>query len=347
MTTLHVMPLDKFVPNFISFLNEQIPVKNQKIITFGDKNKYPFELNENHTHFGKYNLFFYIFVYIKSLFSNKVVFHSLLDIRLVCMLLLNPWLLKKSYWVIWGGDLYCFKSQLKTKYWCIKEFIRRPVLKNIPNAVTNTDGDIALLKKWYKNSHVKYHKCLVYPSNIFSEKLPNIYDYTNKKRKLNLLVGNSGIVTNNHKDIFDWLKAEGPYEFDIYCPLSYGQKDYIEEVIKLGESYFDKKFYFNKNLISFKEYIEFLSTIDICVFNHERQQGFGNCIQLLALGKTVFMNSRSPLFHELTRSGLKLKKTKEDAIEELSYSDLLINQKIIDEKFSMQALNSSLVNWIL
>ena len=45
----------------------------------------------------------------------------------------------------------------------------------------------------------------------------------------------------------------------------------------------------------FNQYLEFLGKIDIAIFNHRRQQGFGNAITLLGLGKKVYLNSVSTL----------------------------------------------------
>lgn len=39
------------------------------------------------------------------------------------------------------------------------------------------------------------------------------------------------------------------------------------------------------DFMDFNEYINFLSTIDIAIFNHKRQQGMGNIITLLGMGK--------------------------------------------------------------
>ena len=42
----------------------------------------------------------------------------------------------------------------------------------------------------------------------------------------------------------------------------------------------------------FKDYIDLLSSIDIAVFSHDRQQAMGNIITLLSLGKKVYLKPK-------------------------------------------------------
>lgn len=51
--------------------------------------------------------------------SENIFIHGLFSKELVLLLFGQPWLLKKSYWVIWGGDLYYYKfrNQKKNKEW--------------------------------------------------------------------------------------------------------------------------------------------------------------------------------------------------------------------------------------
>jgi dTDP-N-acetylfucosamine:lipid II N-acetylfucosaminyltransferase len=43
--------------------------------------------------------------------------------------------------------------------------------------------------------------------------------------------------------------------------------------------------------MSFSDYNDFLRKVDIAIFNHQRQQGMGNTIALLSLGKKVYIRS--------------------------------------------------------
>jgi len=47
--------------------------------------------------------------------SENIFIHGLFSKELVLLLFGQPWLLKKSYWVIWGGDLYYYKFRNQKK----------------------------------------------------------------------------------------------------------------------------------------------------------------------------------------------------------------------------------------
>jgi len=56
----------------------------------------------------------------------------------------------------------------------------------------------------------------------------------------------------------------------------------------------------------FEKYLEFLSKIDVAIFNHKRQQAMGNITTLLGLGKTVYMRNESTLYVALLNMGFKI-----------------------------------------
>jgi hypothetical protein len=47
--------------------------------------------------------------------AEKIFIHGLFSKELVLLLFGQPWLLQKSYWVIWGGDLYYYKFRNQKK----------------------------------------------------------------------------------------------------------------------------------------------------------------------------------------------------------------------------------------
>ncbi|MES1952429.1 4-alpha-L-fucosyltransferase [Salinisphaera sp. S4-8] len=76
---------------------------------------------------------------------------------------------------------------------------------------------------------------------------------------------------------------------NILTPLSYGNRLYAENVINVGKRIFGEKFVAITDFMSGNDYSDFLGSIDIAIFNHDRQQAMGNTITLLGMGKTVFM----------------------------------------------------------
>src|SRR5690606_29664970 len=150
----------------------------------------------------------------------------------------TPWLLKKCYWVIWGGDLYAYKLSSRNIKWYIKEFFRRPVIKHMGHIVCYTKGELLLARKWYATK-AKYIKCFCYTSNLF---IPNKPIEKNSS-SINILVGNSADPTNNHIEVLEYLKQFKIQNINIYTPLTYGNKIYAKSVINKGIEIFGDKYY--------------------------------------------------------------------------------------------------------
>ncbi len=288
---LHIAGCDKFIPPFIKLIKEKFNFDNhQFLLTSGIADT---ELiNEKNIYLSKRKILsrlkYYFQVVIKMHQVDKVMFHGLFDIRLVIILFFSPWLLKKCYWIIWGGDLYEHKLNYQSQNWncAMEDFFRRSVIKNIGHLVTYISGDVDLARKWY-GATGKYHECLMYSSNLYK-------DYKAPKKKnntINIQVGNSADPSNNHLEILEKLLPYKDKDIFIYLPLSYGSSKHAKQVIKIGREWFGSKFNPLTELMPFDEYLVFLGDIDIAIFNHRRQQAMGNTITLLGLGKTVYIRN--------------------------------------------------------
>lgn len=247
-----------------------------------------------------------------------------------------PWLLKKCYWVIWGGDLYSYLDK-KNHSWNTKEYFRRKVIRNIGHLITYVEGDVDLARNWY-NAKGKHHSCLMYPSNLYKK-----YDIKAKNNSsLNIQVGNSADPSNNHIEVFDLLKNTKIKDMTIYTPLSYGKNWYSNKIECAGYKEFGEKFQPLKKFMPLNEYIDLLSTIDIAIFNHKRQQAMGNIITLLGLGKTVYMRNDITSWKTLTDLGITLYPTEGD-LNKLLPDDLAEkNKSIVASYFTEDRLNEQL-----
>jgi len=233
--------------------------------------------------------------------ADKIILHGLFNNHLFYLLIIQPWLLKKCYWIIWGGDLYIHNAPVKDWRWKKNELLRHFIVKRIGHLITYIKGDYELARKWY-GAKGEYHHCLMYPSNLFRGlTLP-----PKKGRTINILVGNSADPTNNHLKIFEKLISYKQDDIQIVCPLSYGPTDNAERIAKLGKELFGDKFTPLLDFMPFKKYLNLLGQIDIAVFAHRRQQGMGNTISLLGLGKKVYMRSDITPWAMLSELDLKV-----------------------------------------
>jgi len=220
----------------------------------------------------------------------------------VFILFLMPWLLRKSCWVLWGGDLYTYNHGEKNWKWKLSELFRRPVIRNIKTITTTVPGDYVLAQKWYgarggfiQNLMYKSHVC----RNIDEECLAR-----ETRDSTYIQVGNSSDPANNHIEALSFISESQPGLCEIFCPLSYGSDANKKSVIKSGRLLFGDRFHPITELMSFDDYNKYLATIDVAIFNHDRQQAMGNIIGLLSMGKKVVLKSSVTPYEFFSELGL-------------------------------------------
>ncbi|MGR5503038.1 TDP-N-acetylfucosamine:lipid II N-acetylfucosaminyltransferase [Vibrio sp. DNB22_10_4] len=353
---LHIAPLEKFIPPFIDFIRKEFPNSGQKVITYGDIEKYKYELGEDSVHLdrkgNKIARFFSRYARILGEMnrSDKIILHGLFDNYLVFVLFLNPWLLNKCYWIIWGGDLYKFNRELylNTKFFKLKEFFRKSVISRLGYLVTYLSGDVEIARKVYgaKGEHIE---CIMYLSNVFTEKYAN-KEFDCDSGDIKILLGNSADPTNNHLDALKKLLPIKNENIKIIIPLSYGNKDNADIVMQCAQDMFGDKVRFLVDFMPYSDYLNLLETIDVAIFNHDRQQAMGNTISLVGMGKKVYIKkgtSQWELFKTLAVSVFNI----EDIVDldNLSSNINLIdrNQEIVRNYFSKKNLKEQLSKIIL
>ena len=132
---------------------------------------------------------------------------------------------------------------------------------------------------------------LVYPSNIFNETVDFNENACSVKGSINIMLGNSAHETNCHEEALIKLSKFNNENVKIYAPLSYGDQEYAQKIAKIGHDIFGDRFIPLMHFLKYKKYISILESIDIAVFPHKRQQAFGNIVQLVGLGKKVYVRN--------------------------------------------------------
>lgn len=335
MMVLHICPLDKFLPPFIEFVRKNIGTEGQLFFTYRSIKKYPYAPGPDAIHQnGKFIRYFSMFYQMYK--SERIILHGLFDKFVIAGLFFQPWLLKKCFWLIWGYDLYAYEKAPDTFEWYVREFFRRSVIKKMGFLVTSVDGDYQKAINWYGPTG-KRLAIYTYPASLYQE-LPS---YTKEVDCVNILLGNSADPSNNHEDALDKLSIFKDENIYIYCPLSYGEKPHAEKIINLGKKIFGDKFLPMTSSMRLDEYNRFISSIDIVVFNHDRQQGMSTARVALGMGKKVFMREGVTSYNMFQKDG----------IEVFSISDLNIyidfhgkekNMERIREIYSESALTNNL-----
>ncbi len=161
------------------------------------------------------------------------------------------------------------------------------------------------------------------------------------------MVGNSATLTNQHLKIFRKIKSLKLKNVKIYCPLSYGDCTYRDKVIKNGNFLFGNFFVPLVDIMSIEAYYSFLESIDVAIFDTERQQAMGNILELLFLGKKIFLNKESTSFDFLRSIKIKVNSTNEideSILFSLEKFDIEKNKNIILNEFSIE---KSIDDWKL
>lgn len=311
------------------------------------------------------NRFIFLLKYLKVFFlckkmiknADRIYFHFLHFFH--CLLLFST--LKKlcSYWLVWGADVYnridyeLYDNKTKKvipipykkknfKY-IIRKYIEHIAIKKISFVGTIIKGDYKLISENFEinNNRIDFY----YPNPLKIDNYSrNVYESKYKR----ILIGNSGDPANNHISVIEALKKMNNIE--VICPLSYGDKQYINIVIDYGRKIFGDRFIPIINFLKQEEYLKLLDSVDIAIFNNFRQQAMANIFALIMLGKKVYINKRSPVFDFCIDNGIVIENTeviiKEQKMNFLEYSKEIIenNKKIIlnlnSEKKSIEYLRN-------
>ena len=122
-------------------------------------------------------------------------------------------------------------------------------------------------------------------------------------------------------EAFSLLSKFRKEHINIFCPLSYGDKDYIKKVRATGTQIFGDRFVLLLDFIQFDKYVNLLNTMNIAVMNHDRQQGMGNILTLLYLGKKIYMQPDITSYRCLNRLGATIYDINE--IERIDFNDFV------------------------
>lgn len=336
---LHLTMREKFTKDFIIFTKDNFDINKHFFLIVGGFDKKEFEINDSSytkTLKNKNSFIKYFFEFNKRMYkSEKIILHGLFQPYSLIYLFLNPWLLKKCYWIIWGGDLYSFLTPKITFKSKAIEFLRRFCIKRIGNIIAYPEGDYERAVEWY-NAKGKFHKCLFYPYFAVEDYLNHI-TLENKEEDI-IMVGNSATVSNEHLEIFRSLsEVKGIEKYKILCPLSYGDKNYAKKIIKEGYNFFGDNFNPLADFMSSDDYYKLLAKVKIVIMGHKRQQATGNILALIKFGKKVFIRSNISTWDFYKENEIKVFKyetLKQEVLLEMTEKERNKNKLAIQKNFT-------------
>ena len=289
---IHLIPAQKFTDRFIELIDSKFAPKSNLIYVYEAGEGFKCIESENTVFISDIDE-----VDLTLLESNgKFFVHGFYDRRVLRFLFRKFKKFKKNQLVLiaWGADIYNDRFLLENNYGLhlktrIYEIIKRKIICSSNIYMTFACADAEVMNNYY-GGHGKQFDCL-YPSNADIDLLDSLKGKQDKKECVRILLGNSATPTNQHIEALDFLKKFSEEKLEIICPLSYGDENYGKQVIDYGKKIFGSKFTPVLNYMSPSEYSELLNSVQIAVFNHNRQQGTGNIEILAYLGKKLFLRS--------------------------------------------------------
>lgn len=262
--------------------------------------------------------------------SEYIFFHG--SVRKKAMLILGRGVLNKMVLRTWGGDLLLPFSMVESHFglkhhfskWCTNTLNSRLIHQYSRLAAFGIANIVDEVELESIAPNVPQYR-LNYPNLSFeaSIQIGECIKYsptTKHDDVLNILVGHSGFKGDNHIEILHSLKRFNNHGIRIHLVLSYGDPAYIDAVICYAKKEFDPQIV---NIIDaylpYREYLEFLSLIDIAIMDDVRSSALGNISVLVGMGKTIYVNPSSAYRKAMDREGYRYRLT--SSLESESFED--------------------------
>lgn len=221
--------------------------------------------------------------------TGLIVTHGLFGLTCEC-LYLCPGAVSKTRWVIWGGDLYLDlnatpnisrKSSIKELCDRIHKHIKRSVVRDINGIITAISRDIEFAETTYKIQKPRFSAFYPLPVNfgLFDNVINDSSKYADDKAIRTILLGNSASNTNEHFEVIDFLaQLNKEMQFQVICPLSYGDKEYASQVDIYGRKKIGNNFVSLLAFMQPPDYAKILLSADIAIMNHRNQEAVGTIL---------------------------------------------------------------------
>ena len=234
---------------------------------------------------------------------DKFIISGLFD-DLSYLLLYPQEIWDKTYLHFWGGDFYRFRNINHASNGLSHSFeLLLEAVSRCKAILTVVDADYEELVS-VTGIH-KLHFEAPMPENDDFLKCCDVkcFDDNHSDKLLRIVVGNSASSDNCHIELFNMISWLSNYNVEIVCPLAYGEKSYRNTVISEGVRLFGNKISFMTEYMPLRDYISFLNSFDVGIYNTNRQQGLKNIMIMISLGKKVYLRTDTSIWAKLQHLG--------------------------------------------
>lgn len=260
---------------------------------------------------------------------DSIILNGMFYRNSVLMLLSMLCFGKKTGWIIWGGDLY--REHGSIRKFCIS-LLRLSYL-----AISVPQDYNVYYKKFGEFKGVKVDFWFPHSVDI----LPEPKKHFSSIECTRVMVGNSATSSNRHVSVFDMLAGQLDQNFTVVLPLAYGDSEYKTYIIDYAIKTFGReRVEIADQFIPANDYAEFIQSIDVIIYNHDRQQGGQTILLAAALGVSLVLCKENPFYEFLANENVcvnsfenlvDIKKLKSPTIESVEAA-----RKIISDDFSFE-----------
>ena len=224
-----------------------------------------------------------------------IIFLHCLNLSAFEVLKLKKSAIKKMIWVIWGHDLYLnndeneFIDRVKLVLRKIKWFIPDIRLRSLYAIGISWLYDSLEVRKRFPNVRLVRLGYGYYDlRSTIDECLDNSEKTADTPTKI--MIGHSAYKKLHHIPIMKKLEKFKDENIIISLVLSYGNKEYRDKVIKYADGVWGEKAEIITDYLSVPDYIKYINSVDIGIFDIKAQSALGNINYLASLNKKIFLN---------------------------------------------------------
>lgn len=304
---IHIIPNQKFTRGYLNFMQQKYSCYDHFFYIISSSGHVFFHpdssnekmvecLNSAESLHAKY-------IREQLLSANKIIVSGLFNRIHVALSRLPNSILRKIYIQFWGGDFYGYRFTKKfSKKW-VSKILVQSCINRCAAIITLVPDDYKELSKIFPNSKPHFVASVPYDP----EQIDDYEKYLNKGSNSHMiLLGNSATPENYHIEMMRNLKHLKDSDIEIMCPLSYGDLEYANKVISVGEQIFGKRFIKVTNYQSFEEYKKMLSKCSVGIFANDRQQAMGNIGIMMMMGKKVYLREGTSMWNSYVDYGIEL-----------------------------------------
>lgn len=261
--------------------------------------------------------------------------------------------LKKIIWRTWGENrlgILHYRHSKDPIWWKIllpiRYFVDCQVIKKVNQfAAIGIANQVDLTELHKKFSYNIKTFNMPYPlqnNDVFLD----IYNKKNTTGTINVLIGHSGYPNDNHINIYNQLKVYKENNISIYFVLSYGDAEYINNVKNILLADNTMNFKIIDSFMDYKDYLVFLSSIDIGIFDGLNSYALGNIEALISFDKKLYLNKKGIIAKTFEEYNVPFEDT--GKIGNISYDDFVCSKEFDDltkQRFGLNCYEYYVNQW--